>query len=98
VGYFGLIVLLSALLNPITASLFQKFVLNKPGEGPSMNAMEKKFFLVLHADGVGSKGTQAEAVNACSFNRCVQVSRLSTDVREFESSGAKKGQLLFLLC
>jgi hypothetical protein len=35
---------------------------------------------------------------ACSFNRCVQVSRLSTDVREFESSGAKKGQLLFLLC
>lgn len=62
VGYFGLIVLLSALLNPITASLFQKFVLNKPGEGPSMNAMEKKFFLVLHADGVGSKGTQAEAV------------------------------------
>jgi short subunit dehydrogenase-like uncharacterized protein len=62
VGYFGLIGIVSALLNPITASLLQRFVLEKPGGGPSMDAMEKDFFLVLHADGVGSKGTPAEAV------------------------------------
>jgi short subunit dehydrogenase-like uncharacterized protein len=62
VSYFRLIGFFTAVLNPITASLLEKFVLEKPGGGPSMDTMENEFFLVLHADGVGSKGTQAEAV------------------------------------
>ena len=62
VSYFGLIGFVTALLNPITASLLEKFVLEKPGGGPSMDTMENESFLVLQADGVGSKGTQAEAV------------------------------------
>jgi short subunit dehydrogenase-like uncharacterized protein len=56
VSYSRLIELVTALLNPITALLLE------PGGSPSMDTMENEFFLILHADGVGSKGTQAEAV------------------------------------
>jgi short subunit dehydrogenase-like uncharacterized protein len=62
VDYFQLIVFLTAMMNPITRYLLQSYVLPKPGEGPSMKDMEENHFLSVNAQGVGSKGTKAEAV------------------------------------
>ena len=60
--HFGMIAFFTALLNPITATLLQKFVLPAPGQGPSRDAMENKHFLAITAQGVGSKGTKVESV------------------------------------
>jgi short subunit dehydrogenase-like uncharacterized protein len=62
VGYCQLIVFFTGLMNPITAHLIQNYVLPKPGQGPSMSDMEDKHFLSVYAQGVGTKGSQAEAV------------------------------------
>jgi short subunit dehydrogenase-like uncharacterized protein len=60
--HFGTILFATALLNPITSTLLQKYVLPKPGEGPSRDAMENKHFLAISAQGVGSKGTKVNSV------------------------------------
>lgn len=60
--HFGIIAFVTALLNPVTAGLLKKFVLPKPGHGPSRAAMENKHFLAVSAQGVGSNGTKVESV------------------------------------
>ena len=60
--HFGTIAFTTALLNPITSWLLKKYILPKPGQGPSRDAMENKNFLAISAQGVGSKGTKVESV------------------------------------
>jgi short subunit dehydrogenase-like uncharacterized protein len=59
---FGQIAFFTALFNPVTSTLLQKFVLPAPGQGPSRDAMENKHFLAITAQGIGSKGTKVESV------------------------------------
>jgi len=60
--HIGTIMFMTALLNPITSTLLQKFVLPKPGQGPPRNVMENKHFLAISAQGTGSLGTKVESV------------------------------------
>jgi len=60
VNTFGLYIGLTALLNPISGTFLRKFVLPKPGQGPSKKAMEKGY-LCVHGVGTGSKGNVAES-------------------------------------
>lgn len=60
--HFGTIAFMTALANPITSMLLQKFVLPKPGQGPSREVMLKSHFLTISAQGVGSKGTKVNSV------------------------------------
>jgi len=56
VGYFQLVLFMTAILNPITKNLLRTFVLPKPGEGPTMEDMEQKSFLTVTTKGIGSSG------------------------------------------
>lgn len=48
VNYLGFAMFGSALLNPITSQLLQKYAMPKPGEGPSLASMEnKREYLVI---------------------------------------------------
>ena len=60
VNTFGLYMGLTALLNPVSGTLVRKFVIPKPGQGPSMKAMEKGY-LCVHGIGTGSKGNIVES-------------------------------------
>ena len=42
VNYVGMVLFGTMLLNPITAHVLKRYLLPKPGEGPSMNSMEHK--------------------------------------------------------
>jgi short subunit dehydrogenase-like uncharacterized protein len=55
------LILLSILLNPITKWLAFKFLLPQPGSGPSYEAMEKKNYLLVTAEGLGVNGNRAES-------------------------------------
>jgi short subunit dehydrogenase-like uncharacterized protein len=59
VSYFQLVVFLTGIFNPITKYLLANFVLPKPGQGPSMEYMEKSCFLSVTMLGIGSKGSRA---------------------------------------
>jgi short subunit dehydrogenase-like uncharacterized protein len=62
VGYFQLVLFITAILNPFTKFLLRTFALPRPGEGPSMENMEKNSFLTVTTKGIGSAGSVAEAV------------------------------------
>lgn len=62
VGYFQTVLFLTGIMNPLTKNLLMKFALPKPGEGPSMDDMENNFFLTVTTRGIGSAGSEAEAV------------------------------------
>ena len=59
-GYFQLVLFVTAILNPVTKSLLMKFVLPKPGEGPSLENMENDNFLTVSTIGTGTGGSKAE--------------------------------------
>jgi short subunit dehydrogenase-like uncharacterized protein len=61
-GYFQLVLFITAILNPVTKSLLMKFVLPRPGEGPSLENMENDSFLTVSTIGTGTAGSTAEAV------------------------------------
>jgi hypothetical protein len=56
----GHCIVFTALLNPISESFLRKFVLLKPGQGPSKKVTEKGY-LCVHGAGAGSKGNMAES-------------------------------------
>ena len=58
---FTQIFLLTLLSNPVTGYLMKK-ALPKPGEGPTMDEMENKFFFCITGYGVGSKGSRTRSV------------------------------------
>ena len=62
VNYVILIVFVTALLNPISGYFLHRFILPKPGEGPSMKKMEKVNFTAIYAQGKGTKGTVVESM------------------------------------
>jgi short subunit dehydrogenase-like uncharacterized protein len=68
VNWMGLVAGMTALMNPITGSLLKKFVIPKPGEGPTMADMENKHFLCIAAEGIGSKGSRVESM--LYFSKC----------------------------
>ena len=61
VSYFMLMLLFTGLLNPITKNILSKYILPKPGEGPTMEEMEKKNFLLVSTLGTGTKGSKVES-------------------------------------
>jgi short subunit dehydrogenase-like uncharacterized protein len=80
VDYFQITVFLTAMMNPLTRYLLQRYGLPKPGEGPSMKDMEENHFVAVNAQGVGSKGTKAEAV--MYFPKCpgyLETARMVTE-------------------
>jgi hypothetical protein len=80
VGYFTQIAFFTGLMNPLTASLLYKFVLPKQGEGPSMKDMVENNYLSIYAQGVGTKGSQVEAV--MYFPKCagyLETARMVTE-------------------
>ena len=62
VNWFTTLLFFTMLLNPVTAYPIKKCVLPKPGEGPSRDDMLNKFYLVVTANAIGSKGTQVQSV------------------------------------
>ena len=56
-GVLGLTIFLTSLMNPITGKLLEKFVITKPGDGPTMEDMTNKYFLAVTGTAYGSKGT-----------------------------------------
>jgi short subunit dehydrogenase-like uncharacterized protein len=60
ITWFGTIFAGTALLNPVTGNLMKKFVLPKPGQGPSQKQMDHGYLLV---SGVG-KGTNGSVVES----------------------------------
>ena len=58
---FGLPFAVVMLMNPITKFLLNKFI-PKPGDGPTMDDMEHKYFGCTIGYGEGSKGTKVETV------------------------------------
>lgn len=58
--YFtGLTILMTSLLNPFTRSFIKKY-LTKPGDGPAMEEMETKNYLLVSGEGIGSKGKRVQ--------------------------------------
>ncbi len=62
VSYAGLIVLATALLNPLSGFILRKYILPKPGEGPTLKKMEETNFLAVYAQGKGTKGTTVDSI------------------------------------
>lgn len=62
VSYSGLIVVATALLNPISGFFLHNYLLPKPGEGPTMEKMEQTNFLAVYAQGKGTKGTTVDSI------------------------------------
>lgn len=61
-GHFvGPLIMGSFLLNPLTAWIAYKLFLPQPGQGPSMEDMEEKNYLLVTAEGIGVKGNRAES-------------------------------------
>ena len=58
--FVGLIIFATTLFNPPVTWLLRKFVLPKPGQGPS-EATRKRYFLRVKGYGTGSEGTKAKA-------------------------------------
>ena len=64
------------LLNPLTLAL-AKLKFTQPGEGPDMEAMEKKHFLQIAGEGVGEKGNRVEAMMYFPKDTgCMETSRM----------------------
>ena len=61
-SFFGLAAFGTMLLNPLTSTLMKKYVLPKPGDGPSMDKMVKKHYLTIYGEGIGVKGNRAECI------------------------------------
>lgn len=61
-GWIGTIIFGSMLFNPVTRIIVEKFMIPKPGEGPSMEAMENDHFFCLYGEGLGVKGNRVESV------------------------------------
>lgn len=62
VSYAGLIVLGTAMLNPVSGYFLFKYLLPKPGEGPSLKKMEETNFLAVYAQGKGTMGTKVDSI------------------------------------
>jgi short subunit dehydrogenase-like uncharacterized protein len=62
VSYAGLIVLGTAMLNPVSGYFLYKYLLPKPGEGPPLQKMEETNFLAVYAQGKGTKGTTVDSI------------------------------------
>ena len=62
VNWFTTLLFFTMLLNPVTAYPIKKYFLPKPGKGPSRDDMLNKFYLVVTANAIGSKGTQVQSV------------------------------------
>jgi len=60
VAHMGLIMVGSLLLNPLTKWLAHAVFLPRPGEGPSMDTMEKTHYLLISAEGLGTNGNRVE--------------------------------------
>lgn len=60
VKWFGTVFFFTSLLNPVTAAPMKRFVLPKPGEGPSKKDMQNGYML-LTARGTGTTGKQVES-------------------------------------
>jgi short subunit dehydrogenase-like uncharacterized protein len=76
-AYATLIIGASMMFNPLTLPLLVRFAFSKPGEGPSLSKMEKKFHLCIKAEGVGVNGNRAEAI--FYFDKdpaCLETSRM----------------------
>jgi hypothetical protein len=56
-GVLGLIIFFTSLMNPITGTLIENFIVTKPGDGPSMYDMTNKYFLAVTGTAYGNKGT-----------------------------------------
>jgi short subunit dehydrogenase-like uncharacterized protein len=59
-AFSGLIMFGASLFNPLTGYFVRKAI-PPPGEGPPMDAMEKKHFLCVYGEGVGEKGNRVES-------------------------------------
>jgi short subunit dehydrogenase-like uncharacterized protein len=62
VNYASLALLGTMLLNPLTLPLMKRFVLPKPGDGPSMKKMLHKHYMCIYGEGIGSGGNRAECI------------------------------------
>ncbi len=51
---------MTALLNPITGTVFKKFILPKPGEGPDQKSMDRGYVLIS-GRGEGTNGSKVES-------------------------------------
>ena len=95
-NFFGLLTFGTLLLNPLTSSLMKRYVLPKPGTGPSMEKMVNKHFLCIYGEGIGAKGNRAETI--MYFPRdvgCLDTSRMLIEsalcLVKDESKLAQKG-------
>jgi short subunit dehydrogenase-like uncharacterized protein len=61
-NYAVLNVFFTALLNPVTSYVLRSYVLPKPGQGPSLEKMEKTHFSAIYAVGKGTKGSEVESL------------------------------------
>ena len=59
--YAIITMMMLVLLNPLTLALAKR-KFTQPGDGPSIEAMEKKHYLQIAAEGVGEKGNRVEAM------------------------------------
>lgn len=77
VSHAQLLMFFSALLNPVTGTLLKKYVLPKPGDGPSLSNMEDKHYLCVFGEGIGKKGNRVETVMYIPKDAgCLETSRM----------------------
>ena len=80
VTYFGQVMMGMMLFNPVTNSLLQKYVLPKPGEGPSMDKMLHKHYMYITAEGIGRQGNRVQSVLYFSKDvGCLETARLMVE-------------------
>ena len=60
ITWFGTVITVTSLLNPISGTPVKKFILPKPGEGPSDKSL-KNGYLLLNAPGFSKKGKKVES-------------------------------------
>eukprot|EP00536_Pseudo-nitzschia_multiseries_P010537 jgi/Psemu1/203535/e_gw1.324.28.1 len=56
-GILGLVVFFTALMNPVTGSLLENYLVTKPGDGPGLKEMTEDYFLAVTGTAYGSKGS-----------------------------------------
>ncbi|GKY93159.1 hypothetical protein MPSEU_000283900 [Mayamaea pseudoterrestris] len=76
VSFVGLILFGMSLFNPLT-KYFARKAMPAPGEGPPMEAMEKKHYLCVYGEGIGEKGNRVESIFYLPQDAgCLETSRM----------------------
>jgi len=78
VDLFSMALLVTMLSNPITGALL-RFVLPKPGQGPSLDDMQNKSFAAISANAEGSKGTRLQAVWKFDSDGYIETARMFSE-------------------